>query len=176
LIIRSAVPADAASIAKVHVDSWRETYTGLMPAAFLAKLSYEQREKVWDRILVQPELTGVFVAIDETGDLVAFVSGGSERDGDLEYNGELYALYALKRGHGRGTGRALFLAMVKWLVAHGWDSMMVWVLDTNPARGFYEHLGGVACREKVDDRGEVKLCEIGYGWKDIRSLVLSDVK
>lgn len=157
------------------MDAWRETYTGLMPAELLAKLSYEQREKVWDRILAQPEQTGVFVAIDESGEVVAFVSGGAERGGDPQYKGELYAIYALKQAHGKGVGRALFQAMVQWLVARGYDTMLLWVLDTNPTRGFYERLGGVACREKLDDRAEVVLREIGYGWKEIGTLTRRDM-
>lgn len=108
--------------------------------------------------------------MDESGQVVAFVSGGAERDGDSEYKGELYAIYALKQAHGRGIGRALFRAMVGWLVSRGYDSMLLWVLDSNPTRGFYERLGGVPCREKLDDSGEIVLSEIGYGWKEIGNL------
>ncbi|HWI64391.1 MAG TPA: GNAT family N-acetyltransferase [Symbiobacteriaceae bacterium] len=141
-----------------------------MPAEILAKLSYEQREKMWDGILAQPEQTGVFVAVDNSGELVAFVSGGAERGGDPDYQGELYAIYALRQAHGKGVGRALFQAMVEWLAARGYDTMLLWVLDTNPTRGFYERLGGVACREKREAHGEVALREIGYGWKRIGTL------
>ena len=38
--IRAAKPADAGSLARVHVDSWRSTYTGILPDEFLAGLSY----------------------------------------------------------------------------------------------------------------------------------------
>ncbi|BDI14956.1 hypothetical protein ANSO36C_07580 [Nostoc cf. commune SO-36] len=47
MAIREANLADAPAIAKVHVDTWRTTYSNLMPAKFLADLSYEERETKW---------------------------------------------------------------------------------------------------------------------------------
>lgn len=46
--IRQAQAKDAAGIAKVHVDSWRTTYTNILPAEFLKNLSYDQRTTLWD--------------------------------------------------------------------------------------------------------------------------------
>lgn len=37
--IRKAAVEDAAAIAKVHVDSWRTTYKGIMPSDYLNSLS-----------------------------------------------------------------------------------------------------------------------------------------
>ncbi|WP_310739799.1 hypothetical protein [Oceanobacillus alkalisoli] len=41
--IRRADSKDATGIAKVHVDSWRATYKGIIPEDFLNNLSYEHR-------------------------------------------------------------------------------------------------------------------------------------
>jgi len=56
MIIRKAQPTDANAIAKVHVDSWRTTYAGIISADFLANLSYEQREASWRETLSVREL------------------------------------------------------------------------------------------------------------------------
>lgn len=48
MIIRRAIISDAPGIAKVHVDSWRTTYKGIIPQSFLDGLSYEQRTKLWE--------------------------------------------------------------------------------------------------------------------------------
>jgi hypothetical protein len=40
LFIRPATPADSSAIARVHIDCWRTTYAGLVPAEYLARLSY----------------------------------------------------------------------------------------------------------------------------------------
>ncbi|MEH2335623.1 hypothetical protein [Nostoc sp.] len=42
MVIREANLADAPTIARVHVNAWRTTYSNLMPAKFLADLSYEE--------------------------------------------------------------------------------------------------------------------------------------
>jgi len=38
-MIRPALPNDAAEIARVHVDSWRSSYRGLLADEFLDSLS-----------------------------------------------------------------------------------------------------------------------------------------
>ena len=52
--IREASPTDATAIARVHVDSWRTTYAGIVPADYLANLSYVQREQFWCDIFSTP--------------------------------------------------------------------------------------------------------------------------
>ena len=38
-VIFPAGPTDAEDLARVHVRSWRETYKGLLPDAYLARMS-----------------------------------------------------------------------------------------------------------------------------------------
>jgi hypothetical protein len=40
--VREAMLEDAAAIARVHVDSWRTSYQGIVPEGFLADMSYEE--------------------------------------------------------------------------------------------------------------------------------------
>ena len=51
--IRDATPADIPAIARIHVDSWRTTYRGLMPDDLLAGLSYERRERQWAQAITR---------------------------------------------------------------------------------------------------------------------------
>jgi hypothetical protein len=41
--VRRAVSGDAASIARVHVESWRSTYAGIVPEAYLRSLDVDLR-------------------------------------------------------------------------------------------------------------------------------------
>ena len=41
--IRPATPADANALAKLHIDSWRAAYRGLVPDPHLASLDYDRR-------------------------------------------------------------------------------------------------------------------------------------
>ena len=52
----------------------------------------------------------------------------------------------------------------------GFTSMCVWVLARNPAREFYEHLGGVELSSRDIGLGGRQLEEICYLWPDLRRL------
>ena len=51
LVVRRALPADAASLASVHVQSWREAYRGIIPQTYLEQLSVTAHERQWRRSL-----------------------------------------------------------------------------------------------------------------------------
>ena len=66
--------ADIAGLARVHVQSWRETYAGIVPQAFLDGLNLESREGQWRRTLEVGN--AVFVAEDQD-QIVGFASCGA---------------------------------------------------------------------------------------------------
>jgi len=172
MLIREASPTDAAAIARVHVDSWRTTYAGIVPADYLANLSYARREQFWCGVFSTPPLSGcVYVAAQDTGEIVGFASGGPERSGDTVYRGELYAIYLLATYQRQGLGRRLTTAVVQRLLQCGLSSMLVWVLAANPGRAFYATLGGQQVDEKTTTIGATPLLEVAYGWPDLRELV-----
>jgi L-amino acid N-acyltransferase YncA len=169
--IREATPADAAAIARVHIDSSRATYRGLVPDEVLYEMTYERRLGNWSETLgAAGGAEFVYVAGDEGGRVFGFASGGPEREGDAEFDGELYAIYLLGTHRRGGAGRALAAAVAARLDASGFRSMLVWVLAENPACRFYEALGGARVREKTIERGGRSLSEIGYGWRDVKTL------
>lgn len=167
IVIRRATIEDAAGISRVHVDSWRETYRGIMPDDVLDGLSYDGRAETRRRQMrtAAPEVIHLVAELD--GQIVGFAVAGPERETDFPYEGELYAIYILRSAQGRGIGRQLFAAAVSHLLRHGIDSMLVWVLADNPSRGFYEALGGAELGVKTITIG-VPLEEVAYGWDDIR--------
>src|SRR5918998_4172552 len=58
-VVREARPADAAGIARVHVDTWRTTYRGIVPDDHLDALSYEARERFWAGALERTAAAGM---------------------------------------------------------------------------------------------------------------------
>jgi GNAT superfamily N-acetyltransferase len=168
--VRSATFADAAAIARVHVDTWWTTYRGIVPEAHLAKLSYEKQTSFFERMLTSSGLH-YFVAEDADGQIVGVASGGPERTGDLGYAGELCGIYVRESSQRQGIGRQLVRAVVDRLIAGGIHAMLVWVLAANPARRFYEALGGQQVATKQIEIGGALLDEVAYGWPDVRVLV-----
>ena len=76
IAIRAARMEDAGAIAHVHVESWRTTYTGIVPDAYLAGLDETLRTQLWREWLAGETL--VFVA-EWNGRVVGFANGGKNR-------------------------------------------------------------------------------------------------
>lgn len=172
MTIRLATPQDAPSIARIHVDSWRTTYAGLIPQHVLDGLSYKARESYWQRALSNPgNPSFIYVAEDAPGEIAGFACGGPSRAEELPYKGELYAIYILEERQGKGIGRGLFLAIVERLAEIGIRSMLLWVLAGNPACGFYEAIGGRKVAERQEEMGGEKVMELAYAWDDTSGLL-----
>lgn len=170
MLMREATVKDAAGISRVHVDSWRTTYRGIIPDDILANLAYETRQAEWESGLGRANGDRVvFVAEDADKGIVGFACGGPERSGDSNYKGELYAIYVLESHQRTGVGKALTRLVAERLLQDGLDGMLVWVLADNPSRGFYERLGGKPVRTQIIDVHGVLLEEVAYGWSDLRS-------
>lgn len=175
--IRMGLPPDAPELARMHVESWRETYPGLVPAAMLASLSVDARAASWNRILCDPAgATAVFVA-ELAGRIVGFGSCGPQRAAALKaagYEGEISALYVLRAFQRCALGTRLLFEMASNLRARGLKGASLWVLrDNAPARRFYERQGGRLVAEKEDVRPQGTLLEVAYGWADLGELVRS---
>jgi ribosomal protein S18 acetylase RimI-like enzyme len=163
-MIRPATLEDATAIARVHVASWQSTYRGMLPDEFLASLSETGYAERWKRVIGDGS-SKVYVA-EDGGEVVGFASGGRERAGETGYTGELYAIYVIDAAQRRGFGRELVRATVAGLRELGLDDMIIWVLrDNQPARSFYERLGGVYIRAQPITIGSVTLEEVSYGWR-----------
>ncbi|PKL74430.1 MAG: GNAT family N-acetyltransferase, partial [Candidatus Melainabacteria bacterium HGW-Melainabacteria-1] len=74
-----AQPDDAAGIARVHVLSWQAAYQGLLPSELLERLDVETRRRQWREWLTGPAAPQALVALDASGEVLGFVSGGPLR-------------------------------------------------------------------------------------------------
>ena len=172
VLIRPATLTDAEGIATIHVNAWKETYRGLMPDSVLDNLSIERRTDQWKSILSNPDdVYHLALVAEKNAGVIGFANYGREREGDLEYPGELYSIYLLKEFQGQGIGRSLMQKTTEGLLGLEIESMLVWVLADNPYREFYKRLGGLFVRDKIVEIGGASLKEQAYGWKDIRSIL-----
>jgi len=163
--IRLAEVQDAAAIAHVHVQSWLTTYKGLVPEEYLASLNEAERVPLWQEWLTRD--ISVFVAEIE-GKIVGFAGGGPIREPLAAYDAELYTIYLLEEVQGRGIGKDLLSAVAEALVGKDHTSMLVWVLEQNPAVRFYEKTGAEHLMSKQIEIGGISLTELALGWPDLR--------
>lgn len=174
-VIRPASDDDAAAIAAVQVASWRTTYHGLIPDETLVALSVAGRTERWREILAR-DGHAAFVA-EERGEgdptVVGFVDGGPNRSSTSPFDafsGELYAIYLLASHQRGGTGTRLTAALVRQLLKDGHGSMLVWVLESNPSRAFYEALGGRLVGAQEIEIDGAAYPDVAYGWDDLAAL------
>ena len=172
MIIREAVLEDARAIAHVRVASWRTTYRGKLPKEYLEAMDIDTYTGAWEGILQARGAQGyTYVAEDVGGQIKGFAVGGWNRTEGTAYQGELYAIYLLKEAQRGGTGRRLAGWVAQRLQREGFNSMMVWVMADNPARRFYQKLGGRFVMERESFIGGTRVREVAYGWEDLLPLI-----
>lgn len=171
-VLFPAGPADAETLGRVHVAAWRETYRGLLPDAYLARMSVEAHTRRFAHALRHPAPGEVTLAVGDRAGIAGYAQGGPSRRG-WPGEAEVATLYLLKIAQSRGVGARLFAGAARALAANGATSLVVSVLRDNvAARGFYEHLGGVAEPSRLEPGpGGGLLHEVAYAWADIRTLV-----
>lgn len=151
LMIRPARPEDAAAMAQVNVQSWRETYRGLMPDARLDDPGFlTARERFWTMALTDERYRENRVAVAERdGTVIGIAMSGPPLDDDATWTRQLYVLYVLAAEHGTGAGPALMEAVVD-----PQQSVALWVADPNPrAQAFYRKHGFVSDGATQTDHG-----------------------
>lgn len=178
--IRIAAPADAHALAEMHVASWRETYSGLLPDKMLSSLTVESRAAAWAKIMQEPatERSTVIYLAERQTTIIGFGSCGAQRTDTLKaqgYDGEIGAIYVLREFQNRKIGTHLFRTMCADLIGRGFAAAALWVLRENTkARRVYEWFGGKVIAEREDVRDGVILVELAYGWSDLKELDLHE--
>lgn len=162
MAVRPARAADAQALADLYVQSWRDTYLGIIPPDYLYGMSIEKQAQEFYRELTDRRVFG-YVA-ERRGRAVGFVTGGPERSGDSIYSGEIYSLYVRKTCQRRGIGSRLLTTLASEFLRHDLHSLLVWVLSENPFRHFYEKRNGLFLRSHRTPFAGVLLDLAAYGW------------
>jgi len=166
-IIRDAQAEDLMGIAKVKIDTWRSTYKGIISDEILAGFDLKEQAEKFKELLTGGSNGTFFIAAEADGVLVGFAAGGTERDGKYGIDGEVYAVYVLQEYQNRGVGRMLMECSAEKLAGMGFKSLLVWVLEDNPYRNFYEKHGGILIDKKQLELGGNKYCVTAYAWRDL---------
>lgn len=170
--IRQATLEDSSEIAKVQVESYRTVYRDIFPPAYLEHFTLQEQEQDWRELLSSDDHEVLYVALVNEK-IIAYALGTSNEDEGFPFESELVALHVREKHQRNGIGRALFAAVAKALQAKGNNSLFLWVAAKNPARAFYEKLGGELVGEKPwvnNSYFGTRIFEVAYGWHDIRSI------
>ena len=171
ITFRRATANDAAAIAALRVDSWRTTYRGVMPDAYLDGMRAEESTEMWLQVL-NADLPTIAVFVAEAGtELVGFAAGMLLMPEKFDLNAELTAIYLKPIAQRGGVGRRLLAMIASTLQLQGATGLLVWVIAGNQAaRQFYEQMGAELLVEQPFTWDGLDLMETGYGWRDLTAL------
>ena len=160
---REATVADALAVAKVHVQSWRESFAGIVPQTFLDKMSVENRARAFETSFAFDSYK-MFVVETQENYIVGFADFGKIRDNQSKFEAELYAIYLLSDVQRKGIGGKLFDLGVKYLVANNMNSLSLTALEASPYKRFYEKMGGRLVERKTTNIESKSYATVIYGW------------
>lgn len=161
--IRPGAASDVEAVARLHTDSWRTAYAGIMSDEYLNGPLYEERLALWHANLATPSPgAALFLAEDDTA-LLGFVYLAPQPDGRVLLD-NLHVRPTDKR---RGTGTHLLRHAMHWTrTEHPGHPMFLEVLEANtPAISFYERHGGTCTHKRLVDWPQgFSLPEREYAW------------
>jgi ribosomal protein S18 acetylase RimI-like enzyme len=170
MIFRRPLPAEAETFASLHVQCWKESYRGIVPDTLLDAAQPRDRYEMWHNIVVNPRRIVIGTWVE--GVPAGFVVAGEPHQRILENeDGQLAALYILKRYHRMGIGSALVQqAAAQWRAMDG-TSMSIGVLAANMnARAFYESLGAKLVRTGTYNWSGHEMPDCIYIWRDLAKI------
>ena len=140
-MIRKATLDDISEIARIHVETWKKAYSGIIVQEYLDALSIERRKESWKKILNGN--TETYVAVCEDG-LAGWINFAPSRDEDGDGVYEIYGLYVQPKSWGKGIGKRLMEKAENILLSeyNHLGDVTLWVLEENhSSRAFYRKVG-----------------------------------
>lgn len=134
-ILREPALPDAPRIAELHVATWREAYSHLLPVDFFSEEHTRSRHQMWNHILGNARAEWSIRIAERNGQIIgfSFVGPSFEAEGeDVPRDRQLFSIYVAADYYGAGVGQALLEATA------GDGPAMLWVAKDNPrAVAFY---------------------------------------
>lgn len=166
---REASLTDCEEVARVHVRAWQDSFRGIVPQAFLDRMSAAQRAEAFTQGFSAP-FYRMYVAEMDGRSIVGFADFGEPR-GEIDgYEAELYSIYILPEFQRQGVGQRLVELGVRFLLASDRRSMYLLTLEASPYRKFYDKLGGQVVRQKQINIDGLAYTELIYAWPDLTAL------
>ncbi len=132
--IRRATQSDLQDITAIHVESWKDSYSDVMPAEFMAGQIDQALAQHWSEIEIQNQDIAL---VAEEDSLVGFVGVWCRPIPFIDN------LHVSPSHRSKKVGSALMKAVAKELIKKGHKTAYLWVFESNEkAIRFYERLGG----------------------------------
>jgi ribosomal protein S18 acetylase RimI-like enzyme len=170
--IRFASAHDADAIARLHVQSWQQTYRGTLSDHYLDELALAERSQIWlQRLSAPAENQRIWVACDDEL-LLGFCCLYLAKDAQWGTYLDNLHLAANAQGLGIGT-RLMSIAAAGVLAEYGEERLYLYCNESNTAgQYFYQRRGGQICGSEIwhaPDGSAVKA--LRYVWASATELI-----
>lgn len=137
---------DAEAIARMHFQSWIDTYTDIQPGITeewvknyasprIENEGIESRKQLIKKVEGDPSHNLYYLAKGSSGEILGFI--GAQKDSESQ---ELGGLYVDKAYQGKGVAQSLMQKFMEWIDIE--EEVFLWVAKYNPrAIRFYEKYG-----------------------------------
>lgn len=170
MLVRTAQQDDAEAIARIYIESWHDTYAAVLPQALLCRMTRKGQTARWRATIAARGREQVLVATVPRQGPVGLISFGAAQDRALNLDGEVYTLYIAPDHFGKGAGRALLTAAFQAMAQAKYSSCLIWAHAQNPARFFYEAMGGRQVAERTRPLMGQIVRETAFGWSALEAL------
>jgi len=167
LTVRAARHEDAQAVARVYIDSWHDTYPAILPTELLRAMTPRGQTARWRAAIGGSSRERVLVAEIAQHGIVGMTSFGPAQDRAMGFDGEVYTLYVAPGYFGCGIGSALLGSAFGALRGSSYSSCVIWAHARNPARYFYEAMGGRLVAERVRRMLGTAVPEAAFGWRNL---------
>ncbi len=131
----------AEKIAKVHIDTWKNAYKGIISDEYLQSLSVKQRVQKYKfrkNLAEGQQFFALKLKREIIGLLFLIVNAG----GDGKNKGEISAIYLSPAHWDKGYGSQMMEYAVDYFAKQNCDEIFIWVLEQNMrAINFYKKFG-----------------------------------
>jgi ribosomal protein S18 acetylase RimI-like enzyme len=162
--VRAARPGDAQAVARVYIDSWQDTYPSILPVELLCAMTPKGQAARWRAAILSRGGERIFVAECAQHGVVGMTSFGPAHDRGPGFDGEVYTLYVDPDFFGLGIGKALLRAAFGAMRSAKLTSCIIWAHAGNPARFFYEAMGGRLVAQRSRRLMGTAVPEAAFGW------------
>ena len=138
--VRPARPGDAAEVARIQIETWRQAYASILPAPVLDGLSVDAATEAWREAVAAPPSARhhVLVALEKEW-LVGFTAIAPDDD---ETTAAFGPLLVEPRWGRRGHASRLLAAAVDHARGDGLARAVIWLPEAdNVSRGFFTSAG-----------------------------------
>ena len=160
--IRRATKSDLQDIAAIHIESWKDSYSDILPAEFLSGQIKGDIERHWNEIKIQNE---DIVLVAEENSLIGFVAVWCRPIPFIDN------LHVEPSHRSKGVGSALIGAAAKELINRGHKKAYLWVFESNAkAIRFYKRLGGIQKEQSIKDAFGFDVLSRKIEWDDLSTI------